>query len=155
MNESYKSGVLIIDKDWLQFPGNSTALKLSQITDMDVIWNPKRKILIQIIIWYILVRVMNTLQTDSLWVYLLFFFILFGGISYIIDSIKFNLKEATTALQISMSSGKIVLLHSKNRLFLERIKNTILKAIKTKEEKIEINLNNFGIINIGKKIDMR
>lgn len=152
MKETYYAGVLKIDKDWLSFPNRSQALKLSQISDMDIIWKPKRKILLPAFLWFLAVCCINTLKMDSSWIFLVCFFVFFGGIIYLIDSIKFNLKETMTALQINMTSGKSILLCSKDKVFLERMKVAILKAIQSKEEKVEINLNNSGIINVAEQV---
>lgn len=151
---SYFSGNLRIEKEWLFFPSGET-IKLSQITNMDIKWRPKRKIIRGILIWLFLVWSDQFLSKigqiqDYYWVFE--FLLLFGAPFLLYDSLKYNAHEAITALQVQVTSGYAVYVHSKDYKFLEELKHIIWDSIQTEKENYNINLNNYGIVNMGHNI---
>lgn len=152
---NFTYGNLKIEKEWLTFPSGET-VKLSQITNMNVDWNPKRSIIKTVIIWvvsfYIFSLIDGHFRFDSIFWFLLGLGILLGGGIILKDNIKYNLYEAKTALRIQLSSGYIIFIHSNSREFLNNLQKILRDASMTKSDIYNINLNNHGIVNIGENI---
>lgn len=155
-NSNFTNGNLKIEKEWLTFPSGEI-IKLSQITNMNVDWFPKKSIIMTIVIWivsfYIYSKVDGFFNIDSLLWDLFGLGILFGGGFVLKDNIKYNLHEARKALRIQLSSGYIIFIHSKDYKFLNDLKKTLRDASLTKSDIFNINLNNHGIVNIGENIN--
>lgn len=153
---NFTYGNLKIEKEWLTFPSGET-VKLSQITNMNVEWKPKKSIILTIIIWivsfYIFSLIDGFLHIQSLLWDLFGLGILIGGFFLVKDNIKFNLHQAKKALKIQLSSGYIIFIHSNSRMFLDDLQKVLREASLTKNDIYNINLNNHGIVNIGQNIN--
>ncbi len=144
VNENLK-----IENEWLYLT-NGDALKLSEITNINILWYPKRKWIKVGAIWCLLVYLYDKFYIDTNVTFLIGLLLVFGVPIWIWDSIKYNRNDSITALQIQVSSGFQLHIGSPNRLFLDDLYTRLCQAIQT--QKVVHTFQNYGTINIAKTI---
>lgn len=150
-DESFSFGDLRVDKQWLFFPSGAS-IKLSEITNMDILWYPKRKIIRGILIWFVLIYLFEFFDMTSGIMFFVGIVIVFGGPMLLWDSLKYNANEAITALRVQVSSGYSVFLHSKDYQFLVDLRDKIWEAAQSKRDVWTMTLNNYGQVNFADRI---
>lgn len=152
MDEDFTFGNIEVKKKWLFLPSGER-VKLSEIASTNIVWKPRRKIIRGVIIWFAIIFLFEVFRLHNYGFLLLVgFLILILGPVMLYDSIKYNLKEAKTALCLELSSGRHLYLHNDSYSFLEELEEVLWQSITSLNDTYTINLNNYGTINIAKNI---
>ena len=138
---------LKIENQWLYLT-NGDALKLSEITNINILWYPKRKWIKVGILWFLIVYLYDKFYIDTKLTFIIGLLLIIGGPMWIARSIKYNRNDAVTALQIQVSSGYSFLLQSPNRLSLNDLYTKLCNALQSRNE--VYTFHNYGVINIAK-----